>query len=265
MSPVPRISAYPSLSQVTSQILAAEKSAKPPASVRPSISTLANGGDFGMQDAGHCAAPGTNASSISVANCTFGDKSAKETLVLTGDSRAQMWLDAFETVATGAHLKLVFLAKEGCPAPLATYRINNDGTFSDSAWTACTKWHSFVIKTINALQPQVVVVASEESLALADPVHYALPAEEEQDMLAFLKALPTASKAVVLGDFPGARINEQPDVVPLQGTAARFCPARSPRPRMSISTTGQPRARRLPMARGSSTRRLGSARRHAQP
>jgi hypothetical protein len=200
--PVPRISAYPSLSQVTTQILAAEKSTEAPRSVRPSLSTLADGGDFGMLDAGHCAAPGTNASSVSVANCTFGDKSAKETLVLTGDSRAQMWLDALETVATGAHLKLVLLAKEGCPAPLATYRINNDGTFSNSAWTACTQWHSFVIKTINALQPQVVVIASEESLALADPVHYALPAEEEKDMLAFLKALPSASKAVVLGDFP---------------------------------------------------------------
>ena len=196
------LSAYPSLSEVTSQILAAEKSTRPPASVRPSISTLANGGDFGMQNAGHCAAPGTNASSVSVANCTFGDKSAKETVVLTGDSRAQMWLDAFESVAMGAHLKLVLLAKEGCPVPLATYRLNNDGAFSDSTWTACTKWHSFVIKTINELKPQVVVVSSEESLALADPVHYALPAEEEQDTLAFLKSLPTASKVVVLGDFP---------------------------------------------------------------
>ena len=144
----PQITAYPSLSEVTSQILAAEKSTKPPSFVRPSISTLANGGDFGMQEAGHCTAPGTNASSVSVASCTFGDKSADQTLVLTGDSRAQMWLDAFETVATGAQLKLVLLAKEGCPAPLATYRINNDGTFSNSAWTACTKWHNFVIKTI---------------------------------------------------------------------------------------------------------------------
>jgi hypothetical protein len=226
-NPVPRIAAYPSLSQVTSQILAAEKSGKAPRSVQPSISTLANGGDFGMQEAGPCAAPGTNASSVSVANCTFGDKSAKETLVVTGDSRAQMWLDAFETLATGAHLKLVFLAKEGCPAPLATYRINNDGTFSDSAWTACTKWHSFVIKTINALRPQVVVVASEESLALADPVHYALPAEEEQDMLAFLKALPAASKTVVLGDFPE----------PGSASSPTLCLSKGPRSLLSCSFT----------------------------
>ena len=199
---VPRVTEFPSLHQVTSQIAAAEKTAKPPSTAKPSISTLANGGDFGMQKAGHCAAPGTNASSVNVASCTFGDKSAKETLVLTGDSRAQMWLDAFETVATGAHVRLILLAKSGCPSPLATYRINNDGTFSNAPWSACSKWHNFVIKTIGALKPQVVVVSSEESLALANPVHYALPAEEEQDTLAFLKALPSQSKAVVLGDFP---------------------------------------------------------------
>ncbi len=61
---VPRISDYPSLSQVTSQIVAAETTTKAPASVQPSISTLANGGDFGMQEAGDCAAPGTNATSV---------------------------------------------------------------------------------------------------------------------------------------------------------------------------------------------------------
>ena len=112
---LPRISEYPSLSQVTSQILAAETVTKAPASVRPPIGTLANGGDFGMQDAGHCASPGTNATSVNVGNCTFGDKSAKETLVLTGDSRAQMWLDAFETVATGARVKLVSSPRRAVP------------------------------------------------------------------------------------------------------------------------------------------------------
>jgi SGNH domain (fused to AT3 domains) len=207
---VPLISQYPTLSQVTAQIMTAERTATAPASVRPSLSTLADGGDFGMQNAGSCAAPGTNTASVNVKSCTFGDKSAKETVVLTGDSRAQMWLDAFETVATGAHFKLILLAKEGCPAPLATYRINNDGSFSNSPWTACTKWHSFVIKTIDALKPQAVVVSSEESLALADPVTYALPAAAEQDMLAFLKTIPAQSKAVVLGDFPEPGATDSP-------------------------------------------------------
>jgi len=217
---VPSISHYATLSQVTSQILAATKTTKAPASVRPSISTLADGGDFGMQNAGHCPSPGTNTASVNVNDCTFGDKSSKETLVLTGDSRAQMWLDAFKTVATGAHFKLVFLAKEGCPSPLATYRINNDGSFSNSPWTACTKWHSFVIKTINALRPQIVVVSSEENLALADPVTYALPAAAEQDMLAFLKALPAASKTVVLGGFPEPGSANSPTLCLSKGPAS---------------------------------------------
>jgi len=225
---VPLISQYPTLRQVTSQIMTAEKTANPPPSVRPPISTLADGGDFGMQNAGSCAAPGTSTASVNVKNCTFGDKSAKETVVLTGDSRAQMWLDAFETVATGAHFKLVFLAKEGCPSPLATYRINNDGSFSNSPWTACSKWHSFVIKTIGALKPQVVVVSSEESLALADPVTYALPAAAEQDMLAFLKTIPAQSKAVVLGDFPEPGATDSPTLCLSKGPKSLLSCAFSP-------------------------------------
>jgi len=201
-SSIPKLSSFPTIGQITSQIAAAEVTKKPPSSVHPSLSTLAAYGDFGFADAGNCTAPGTDSSSVNVAACTFGNKSSHETVVLTGDSRAQMWLDAFVTIAQGANFKLILLAKSGCPSPFATYRVNNNGTYSNSVWAACTKWHTFVRQTINTLKPQVVVMSSESDLALANPVHYAQAAEIQQDTAAFLKSIPTKTRTVVLGGFP---------------------------------------------------------------
>ena len=226
-STTPRLSAFPTLSQITAQIATAEKTTQPPKSVHPSLSTLAAYGDFGFFDAGSCAAPGTNSASVNVSACTFGDKSSPETIVLTGDSRAQMWLDAFVTVATGAHFKLILLAKSGCPSPFATYRVNNNGTFSNSAWTACTKWHLFVKQTIDKMKPQVVVMSSESDLALANPLHYAQAAEIQRDTSAFIKSIPSSTKTVVLGGFPE----------PGSASSPTLCLSKGPRSLLTCSFT----------------------------
>jgi len=193
---------FPTLSQITAQIATAERAVRPPQSVHPSLSTLAAYGDFGFADAGNCSAPSTGSASVNVSACTFGDKSSPETVVLTGDSRAQMWLDAFVTIAKAAKFKLVLLAKSGCPSPFATYRVNNNGAFSNSVWTACTSWHSFVRQTIDKMKPQVVVMSSESDLALANPLHYAQAAEIQRDTVAFIRSIPSPTKTVVLGGFP---------------------------------------------------------------
>jgi hypothetical protein len=198
----PNLSKYATVAQVEAAVASAQGLKAAPAKVEPNIETLANGGGFGNDMATTCPAPSVNASSVNVKNCTFGVPSSKRTLVLTGDSRAQMWFDAFDIIAKAEDLKLVFLAKSGCPAPIATYQLDNHGTFSNSAWPACSHWHTFVEKTIAKLNPAYVVVSTEESLPLANPLHYALPAEIQADMVAFLKALPPTSKAVVLGGFP---------------------------------------------------------------
>jgi SGNH domain (fused to AT3 domains) len=197
------LSQFASLAQVEAAVGEAERAKTPPAHVDPSLQVLANGRDFGNQQSYACPIPMVSASSVDSAKCIFGDVHATRTMVLTGDSRAQMWFDTINAIATANNYRLLFLAKGGCPVPLATYEVNNnDGTVTNAPWAACTAWHNFLSSTIRSFSPQLVIVASGAELVLAAPAHVATPSEETADMAAFLSILPSAAKVVVLGGFP---------------------------------------------------------------
>jgi hypothetical protein len=199
-----RISQFANAATVEAAVRAAEKTVQPPAHVQPSLGALANGSDFGDELATDCWGPGVNESRVNVKACTFGDTRARRTMVLTGDSRAQMWFDVIDSIAIASHLKLVFLAKSGCPSAIGTFRLNNNGALSGSPWPACTSWHRFVISTIGSLRPQIVITASAEDLLLTSTESSgAAPANvEEAALTAFLKAIPAGTKRIVLGGFP---------------------------------------------------------------
>ena len=200
-----RISSYASLAKVHAAILAGEKSTSPPSHVTPSISALAAQDDWGgdLQAQSNCPTLGVSAATFTLSSCVFGDAKAKTVVALVGDSRAQMWLDAFNTLGVAEHFKLVLIAKSGCPVPLGTYETNNDnGTVSQAPWAACTAFHSFLASSLASLRPSVIVISSNYQLDLADPTHLAKPAEVAADMTSFLKTLPAASTKVVLGGFP---------------------------------------------------------------
>jgi SGNH domain (fused to AT3 domains) len=197
------LATYATQSQVTAAVGEAQHLRSAPSKVIPSIQVLARDGDFGIDLAHGCAAPSEGVSTEDVPACTFGDKASATTIVLTGDSRAQMWFDALDIVAKAEKVKLVLLAKAGCPAPLATYEEKNAaGITASIAWTACSDWHKFAIRTIDRLKPTVVLISAEQTLSLASPIHTATPAETQADMIAYLKTIPPTSKAVVLGGFP---------------------------------------------------------------
>jgi hypothetical protein len=200
-----RMSSYPSLSKVHAAILAAEKATKPPGHVTPSISALAAEDDWGgdLQAASSCPTLGVSAATFDLSQCAFGDTSSTTVVALVGDSRAQMWLDGFNTLGLAEHFKVVLIAKSGCPVPTGTYETNNDnGTVSAAPWAACTTFHSFMASSLASLHPAVIVISSNYQLDLADPPHLATPAEVATDMAKFLKTLPAASTKIVLGGFP---------------------------------------------------------------
>jgi SGNH domain (fused to AT3 domains) len=201
------LSQFATLHQVKLAVQRAENTTVPPPDVAPSLQVLANDGDFGDSDT--CPGASLSMSSVDVNDCIFGDVFATRTMVLTGDSRAQMWFNAIDAIATANKYKLVFLAKGGCPAPLGSYEINNDGSLTNAPWTACSNWHKFVAATIARLAPRVIIVSTTADLVLAGPAHVASPTEETADMLAFLHTLPSSAKVVVLGGFPqpGAAIS----------------------------------------------------------
>jgi hypothetical protein len=171
--------------------------------VEPSLQTLASGGDFGDSQSSACPDVAVSMSSVNVNDCIFGDVNSTKTIVLTGDSRAQMWFNAIDAIATASKYRLVFLAKSGCPVPLATYEINDlHGPLINAPWKACSNWHKFIATAIRSLAPRLVIVSSTAEMDLADPARGASPREETADMLAFLHTLPPSAKVVVMGGFP---------------------------------------------------------------
>ncbi len=165
------------------------------------LEALAQYKDFGDQLASAtCSGLSTFQGNEDLASCTFGDLKARNTLVLTGDSRAQMWFDTIDSIASASHLKLVLLAKSGCPSAIGTYKINNNGPLEPRPWQACTAWQRFVSSTIRALRPQVVVVSSSEQLQFTSGL--ASAQQETAAYSAFFKTVHAPTKLAVLGGFP---------------------------------------------------------------
>ena len=264
---VKRMSGYASLAKVHVAILAAEKATSPPSNVTPTVSALAAEDDWGgdLQAASSCPTLGVSAATFNISKCIFGDKKSKTVVALVGDSRAQMWLDAFDTVAVAEHLKLVLIAKSGCPVPTGVYETNNDnGTVSAAPWTACTTFHSFLASSLASLHPSVIVISSNFELQLADPPHLATPAEVAVDMTSFLKTLPATSTKVVLADFPSPRLPRARPSVFRRGRTDRT-PATSCRPHQLSRRTQHPSLRRRRRGLSSLIRLRGSARPPARP
>jgi len=184
-----------------------------PSLVKPSLSTLANGGDFGGSlDTSACGYINTNAWKENISHCYYGDTKSKVTVALIGDSRASMYLDTFASLGKQEHFKVLFIAKDGCPAPLGSYMTNNNGKLSTAVWAACSSFHSYLISNLKSIKPRVIVVSSNSTIDLANPAHEAAGPEIQADLTAFLSKMPTSSRVLVLGGFPQPAPTSNPTV-----------------------------------------------------
>ena len=133
--------------------------------------------------------------------CIFGDTKGTKTLILYGDSHANMWLPAFDSIGKRLHWRIALLAKYACSAPELDFGYWN-GQF-ERPYVQCNKWHRYAMARANALHAQVVVVTSEfdtSRLANNDPV---TPAEWSRGLKRTLAAFKTPGiKKIVLGDIP---------------------------------------------------------------
>lgn len=114
---------------------------------------------------------------------------ASKTLVIWGDSHAQSWLPAFETIARENDLQLYVLAHHGCP-PIEGVR-RTDGLTA----LPCLNTGSMepIMKDLIRLQPQVVVLIARWSLyangwvkegRLQEATHFLTASETGQATLA---------------------------------------------------------------------------------
>jgi hypothetical protein len=133
--------------------------------------------------------------------CIFGDPTGTKTLILYGDSHANMWLPAFDAIGKRLHWRIALLAKYACSAPELNFGFWN-GEF-ERPYTQCNTWHKYALARANALHARVVVVTSEFNTSrLADnkPVS---PAQWSQGLKRTLAAFTTPGiRKIVLGDIP---------------------------------------------------------------
>jgi hypothetical protein len=91
--------------------------------------------------------------------CVFGDIRSKTTVVLLGDSHAQMWLTALVPVVQRARDRLALVWRSGCPA--ATITVWDASTHT--ADTGCSKFRAAAIAAIKKLAPAIVLLADRTS------------------------------------------------------------------------------------------------------
>jgi peptidoglycan/LPS O-acetylase OafA/YrhL len=134
------------------------------------------------------------------AACSFGD--GARTVVLFGDSHAEMWFPAVHAAARKRGYRLVTLLKSSCPAadvPVFNPRIGR-------VEVECAAWRDAAIARIRALDPSVIFVASANSYVRGPGRTSGYATNSEDDWRIgyerTLGRLPAGSRVLLVEDVP---------------------------------------------------------------
>ena len=119
--------------------------------------------------------------------CKLGDPSSSRTVVLFGDSHAQMWASAMIPIAEAQHFALVVMAKPGC----AVTAINTN----TQAWP-CKSWYDWALAQTRKLHPAVTIVSDLITNSTSTSGIAALVADLREELVA-------VPHGVLLADPPG--------------------------------------------------------------
>lgn len=130
-------------------------------------------------------------------SCRFGKVNAKKTVLLFGDSHAQMWLPAV-IGAFGDHYAIDVHARYECPVASITIRKLN-GTID----TGCPTWRGAEISGAVQRKPNIIVLA-ENTFQVRDVQGNLISSSAWQAALedTIARLLPSRARIVVLGDAP---------------------------------------------------------------
>jgi peptidoglycan/LPS O-acetylase OafA/YrhL len=88
--------------------------------------------------------------------CQAGDPNGTRTLVVIGDSHARAWIPAFDRISQVGRWQAYYLVMPQCTAA----HVEIASTESDDPFTDCSEFQTWVIQQVQALHPDLVVVAS---------------------------------------------------------------------------------------------------------
>lgn len=181
-----------------------------PARLSPPIDKVAADFAGGVTGGGSCYAPATGARTGKV--CKYGDVTATRSIVLIGDSHAQMWLPAVDAIGKKYGWLVYPLLKKRCTSAKVTIWRADTGLNRE-----CNAWREWAFTTALKLEPQRVLIANTfDYQYLAD--ESGKPLREPQDvtplwlagMAATIEALAAGGAQVtVFTDAPMLRENPQ--------------------------------------------------------
>ena len=196
--------AAPNALAVLREVAASKTISSVPDRTDPALSRAAD--DWGGNDEpSHCSADLTQSTERL---CILGDTHARRLLIVYGDSHALMWLPAFDSIATHAHMRLLVLGKAGCPASLITISNPPGSGSAANPYVACDNWHRWAVETINRLSPSILVVSQDSTYSAPGPFPFTYE-QWSNGLAALFKEIPSSrTEKVYLGNIP------LPDVSP---------------------------------------------------
>jgi peptidoglycan/LPS O-acetylase OafA/YrhL len=199
------------LPAVVSAVRAAERGAPIPWPLTPPVGSLRS--DFYSFPDG-CTATG-HATSSKV--CRIGDGSSRKTIVVIGDSHAQMWMPAILELARRDSWAVVPLVKLGCIPRTWSKR------------GECRTWYRWAVRRASALRPDVALIVASWA-GTYDPPRAIRP----------IRLLSTAMKrsaesVMVVGD-PSSQGRDPVDCLLARGATMKTCT--SPQQKVQARTDG---------------------------
>ncbi|WP_139981740.1 acyltransferase family protein [Nocardioides litoris] len=146
--PQVEVSPDPVVALVQASVYAGERGRPVPRTLRPGRLDLATS----IAGVGECSYSPADVRRL----CPRGDVTADRTLVVIGDSHAQMWISAFDQIAQRAGLRAYYLVKPQCTAASVTVTRPDVG----GPWADCTAFRDWAFAQVERLRPDVTVLAS---------------------------------------------------------------------------------------------------------
>lgn len=94
--------------------------------------------------------------SSTVKTCQFGNKEAKNTAVIIGDSIGLQWFPALETIFNKPDWKLIVITKSACPIANVSIFYKRIGR----EYTECADWRNAALKKIAEITPDILFIGS---------------------------------------------------------------------------------------------------------
>jgi hypothetical protein len=151
---VPAVGASASLDPLATQSAAVAAGAQLtsiPSTVTPPVTQVTTQPFAGPGIATNCYV--SAASTASIKPCALGFAGATKSIVLVGDSQAVTLASMFDSYAKKVHVRLVLLAKNGCPPWLVPVK-----TITLAPFPGCDAWHKFEIAAITKAAPSAIFV-----------------------------------------------------------------------------------------------------------